>query len=117
MRVWRWTGKDWQQFGTILSLVRMTLRSPELGMDGDGFPFLSWTEAQADNSQKVCYSRWSGDAWAPEKCLDGNAGPATSANYDRAMALGSDGTVFMVWPEGHGTPDNRMDLYLHRYNN
>jgi hypothetical protein len=117
MFVWRWTNTEWQQFGTTLSVSRTILRAPLLTLDGNGFPFLSWMESQPDNIQRVCYVRWSEDAWAPVKCLDGNISPAAPAYEDKAMVLGSDGATFMVWAEGHGTPDNRMDIYLHRYNN
>jgi hypothetical protein len=117
MLVWHWTGTEWQQVGTTLSLGRASLRAPVLGLDGDGLPFLSWSELQADNHLRVCYGRWREGAWQPVKCLDGNPAPGTPAHEERGIVFGADGTAFMAWVEGHGTSDNRMDLYLYQYNN
>jgi hypothetical protein len=113
--VWRWAGTEWQQLGAALTSSSVSpYVHPALMTDVNNVLWLVWPVNGSDG--ELYYTRWIDARWETPKWLNGRIGSSTYVDTP-SLVMDLHSIPLVVWAEGHGTPDNRMDIYLHRYNN
>ena len=88
------SARDWMP----PSPIGRALSGPDIVAGPDGRLWIAYADAQSPGSIKLIWSTDVGDTWEGDVAAVGNISPNRAAGSVR-LALGSDGTVHMVWTE------------------